>query len=84
MPMTIPFERGQRFHSAEPGEENVIVQVIAVGGSHRPGEIFVGTERNTDGKLIRQRWAKTDRFHDRMTLPVSGRRRTTGWVLVQS
>lgn len=83
MPMSKPFEPGQRFHSAEPGED-ILVQVINVGNLTRPGEVFIGTVSNVNGKLIRQRWAKTDRFHDSMTLPVSGRRRTSGWVLVQS
>lgn len=83
MPMSIPIEPGQQFQSAVP-EEDVLIQVIHLGGLHRPGEVFVGTVSNVNGKLLRQRWAKADRFHDSMTLGTSGHRRRTGWVLVQS
>lgn len=83
MPMSIPFERGQQFQSAVP-DEDVLVQVINPDSLSRPGEVYIGTVSNVSGKLIRQRWAKKDRFHDSMTLAASGRRRRTGWVLVQS
>lgn len=82
MPMNIPFERGQHFQSAVPGED-ILVQVINPGGHGiRSGEVFIGTVRD-DGKLIRQRWAKKNRFHSSWTLPFSVSRRVTGWVLVR-
>lgn len=77
MPMSIPFKPGQRFRSAVPGE-NTVVEVINLGGHHRPGQIFIGTVEL--GKPVRQRWANAQRFHDSKWTQNETVRRS-GWVL---
>lgn len=80
MSMSIPFERGQQFVSADPRDEGRTVQIVSAG-HHRPGTVYVGTVSDT-GKLLRQRWMSKAVFHD-SAVTGKGEPRKTGYILIR-
>lgn len=77
--MSREFRNGQIFISADPRDEGRRVMVLSVGGHHRPGEVYVGTV-SSSGKVVRQRWMKTDQFHN-TAVTAAGEVRKRGYIL---
>lgn len=82
MSMSIPFERGQIFVSADPRDEGrrlIVLEAPHFGAPAGEGAARVATIAE-DGRHVRQRWVNVAQFHD-TAVTAAGEVRKRGYVL---